>query len=357
MKQPDTKADILNMTQAEFTAWLANHHLEPYRSGQIFKWLFIRRADTFDSMTDLSKKLRQYLNDYFYISRLNIAAVETSTDGTQKILFGLQDGKYIESVLIPEKKHYTLCISTQAGCSSGCAFCRTAGIGFERNLTQAEILLQVIQALSMIADPSLLTNIVFMGMGEPLANYDNVINALNIITDHDRGLKFAQRRVTVSTCGIVPQIYALGHDSSVSLAVSLNAADDETRSQLMPINRKYGLNSLIEACRNYPLKPHRRITIEYILLKGINDSVQDARNLARLLRPLRVKINLIPFNPHDQSPFSRPDSTTIEQFQQILLSKHYTVIIRTSKGQDIAAACGQLRGKHEPLNHNPSTKP
>ncbi len=279
----------------------------------------------------------------FAIARLGVEGVETSVDGSRKYLFRLADGKRIEAVLIPERSHYTLCVSSQVGCALGCRFCLTGGGGLERDLSTGEIVSQVRDVIRDVPGPPGLTNIVFMGMGEPLANFAGLADALDILTDNGGGYSFAGRRVTVSTAGIVPRIAELGRQTTVNLAVSLNAADNETRSRLMPVNRAYPLEELIDACVRYPLRPHRRITFEYILLEGINDSPEDARRLARLLRPVRAKINLIPFNRHEGSAFAEPEEAAVLAFQEILLKARYTAVIRRSKGRDISAACGQLR--------------
>jgi 23S rRNA (adenine2503-C2)-methyltransferase len=305
----------------------------------------LRQADDFDAMTNLSKDLRAVLSRHFVIERLEKERVETSQDGSRKYLFKLKDGKHIESVLIPERDHYTLCISSQVGCAQGCLFCLTAMGGFERNLSRGEIIAQVRDIQNDLDDPKRLTNIVFMGMGEPLANYKNLVSAIATITDNKMGLGFSHRRVTVSTAGLAPKLAALGRDTRVNLAISLNATDNQTRSKLMPINRTYRLEDLLEACRRYPVARGRRLTFEYILIKGINDSEADAERLAELLRPIRCKINLIPFNAHEGCDYERPAEAVIATFQQILLDKNYTVIIRQSKGQDISAACGQLRAR------------
>jgi 23S rRNA (adenine2503-C2)-methyltransferase len=231
------------------------------------------------------------------------------------------------------------------GCAQDCGFCLTAAGGFERNLTAGEIIAQVRDVKNDLDDDDRLSNIVFMGMGEPLANYKNLVSALKVITDNDCGLRYANRRVTVSTAGLVPKLLALGLDTKVNLAVSLNATDNETRNKLMPINKKYPLEMLLKACRNYHLPPGRRITFEYILIKAINDSEADARRLAKLLQPIKSKINLIPFNAHEGCEYERPHEGVINRFQEILIGKNYTVIIRQSKGQDISAACGQLRAR------------
>jgi 23S rRNA (adenine2503-C2)-methyltransferase len=246
---------------------------------------------------------------------------------------------------MPERDHDTLCVSSQVGCAQGCLFCLTGRGGLQRNLRVGEIVSQVRDILNENSRPQPLTNIVFMGMGEPLANYENLRGALEILTDNQYGYKFANRRITVSTAGLVSKMAVLGNDTKVNLAISLNAADNETRDRLMPVNRRFPLESLIDACRVYPLPSGRRITFEYILLKGINDSVQDARKLVKLLHGVRCKVNLIPFNSHAGCEYKRPSQETILDFQKILLDAHFTTIIRQSKGQDISAACGQLRAR------------
>ncbi len=339
--------NILELTRAQLLAWLTGRDIAPYRADQILKWIYLRQVDSFDAMTDLSKDIRGLLAQHFVIGRLETAKIEISKDGSQKYLFKLSDGKHIESVLIPERDHYTLCVSSQVGCAQDCLFCLTAAGGFERNLTRAEIIAQVRDIKKELGDSEQLRNIVFMGMGEPLANYNNLASALDTITNNDYGLRFATRRITVSTAGLVPRFSDLGRDTKVNLAISLNATDNHTRSRLMPINRKYPLETLLEACRQYPLPAGRRITFEYILIDGINDTEDEARRLAKLLQPIRCKINLIPFNRHGGSDFERPPESVTQAFFKILFDKNYTVIIRRSKGQDISAACGQLRARSE----------
>ena len=339
------KTNILEFSRDQLHTWLADQGIAAYRADQIQKWIYLRQADNFDVMTDLSKDIRLLLSHQFKIGRLETELVETSRDGSVKYLFKLDDGKRIESVLIPESDHYTLCVSSQAGCAQDCRFCMTAVGGFDRNLTRGEIVAQARDIKKNLGDEKRLTNIVFMGMGEPLANYRNLVAAIGVLTDNEAGLRFASRRVTVSTAGLVSKITALGRDTRVNLAVSLNAADDKTRTRLMPINRKYPLEKLMQACRQYLPAPGRRITFEYILIKGINDSAEDAERLAKLLRPIRCKVNLIPFNPHEGCDFKRPAEAVIQAFYDILFAKNYTVIIRRSKGQDISAACGQLRAR------------
>ncbi len=340
--------DIKNYSRADLEKWFTDQGMRSFRAGQIFKWTYLRQADSFEEMTDLAKNLRQRLETQFTIPRLDIERTEVSADGTEKLLFRLTDGKYIEAVLIPQKDHYTLCISSQAGCRQACRFCLTAKGGFQRNLTCAEIVSQVRDARQYLKkkhEDIPLSNIVFMGMGEPLDNYDAVIKALSIITDSDYGLKFSPRRVTVSTCGLVPEILRLGRDTEANLAVSLNATEDATRTELMPVNRRYPMAELLAACRNYHMKPRNKITFEYILIKGINDTDEDAHRLVRLLAPIKAKVNLIPFNPHEKSRFQRPTPGDVSRFMQILLDRQVTAIVRKSKGDDISAACGQLKAK------------
>jgi 23S rRNA (adenine2503-C2)-methyltransferase len=351
MMQQTAKLDLKDFSHDQLVAWLDNHAIEPYRAGQILRWIYRRQQDSFEMMTDLSRTSRDLLARHFSVERLQVVRKETSVDGSQKYLFRLSDGNHIETVLIPEKDHYTLCISSQVGCAQGCAFCHTARGGFIRNLTGAEILAQVRDIQNDLPDAIPLTNIVFMGMGEPLANYRNLLHAVTVITDGSAGFGFSNRRVTISTAGLVPKIAALGRDAKVNLAVSLNATDNRFRDMLMPINRTYPIEDLLSACRDYPLPAGRRITFEYILIAGINDSVGDARRLARLLRPIRSKINLIPFNEHAGCHFKRPAESIILQFQQVLFDENYTAIIRTSKGQDISAACGQLRARAEGIEN------
>lgn len=340
---------LLDFTRDDLAVWLESKGIRPFRAGQIFKWLYIRQADAFDQMTDLSKDLRETLADHFYFNRLMVDERQVSVDTTEKFLFRLDDGQHIESVLIPEKDHYTLCVSSQVGCAQDCQFCLTAKGGFVRNLNVSEIIAQVrdtrFYLMQKGIDPLKLSNLVFMGMGEPLANYRNLIKALQIICDSDYGFKFSPRHVTVSTSGLVPKIIQLGHDCSVNLAISLNATTDEMRSQLMPINKTYPIHQLLAACRAFTMKPRNKITFEYILIKGLNDTKEDAVRLAKLLAPIKAKVNLIPFNEHDQSDFKRPSKKQISDFLQILLDRNLTAITRKSKGEDILAACGQLKAK------------
>lgn len=341
--------NILDLTRNELSIWLEDKGLRSFRAGQIFKWLYIKQADAFEQMTDISKDTRKILADNFCLERLVLDEKLVSSDGTQKFLHRLSDGQHIESVLIPEKDHFTLCVSSQVGCAHDCRFCLTAKGGFVRNLEVSEIIAQIRDARFYLVqggiDPLQLSNLVFMGMGEPLANYSNLIKSLSIIRDSDYGLKFSDRRITVSTCGLVPKITQLGLDTHVNLAVSLNATTDEARSRLMPVNRKYPLKSLLKACRTFNMKPRNKITFEYILMKGVNDSKADAMRLVRLLGSIKAKVNLIPFNEYEKSEFKRPSKQEINDFLQILLDHNFTAMTRKSKGDDILAACGQLKAK------------
>lgn len=333
--------DIKGMSGPETEVWAQELGLESYRGSQIRQWLFQKLAVSFDEMTPLSKKLRSQLSGMVLMNPLREVGFQESSDGTRKYLFQLEDGHTIESVLIPEIDHFTLCISSQAGCAMGCRFCLTAAQGLQRNLTAAEIVEQVIHVKRSLGNPEALRNIVFMGMGEPLANYEQVIRAIHNLVSED-GMNFSHRKVTLSTCGLVPYLIRLGTDASVNLAVSLNAGDNETRSNLMPVNHTYPLESLMKVCREFPLPNRRMITFEYVLIGGVNDHARDARKVARLLSGIRAKINLIPFNSHAGSQFSPSTPEKLRRFQEVLLENHYTAILRKSKGQDISAACGQL---------------
>jgi len=337
------KVDLKGLDARETEQWAVEGGLAPYRGRQIRQWLLQKLVRSPDHMTNLPKALRALLGQKANLSHLEESKIQVSEDGTRKYLFRLQDGHFIESVLIPERDHFTLCISTQAGCAMGCRFCLTGRQGLKRNLSAAEIVDQAVQVKASIEEPDRLTNIVLMGMGEPLANYGNVLRAMGNLIAED-GMNFSHRRVTLSTCGLVPEMKRLGQDLTVNLAVSLNAADDETRNFLMPINRKYPLKRLIAACREFPLPNRRMITFEYILIAGVNDRDEDARKLAALLSGLRAKINLIPLNPLPDSEMEAPSTERILRFQEILIQKQFTAIIRKSKGRDISAACGQLSG-------------
>lgn len=338
------RVNLKGLNAAETEAWVKELGLEKYRAAQIRHWIFKRLISSFKEMTNVSVKVKEILREKANLNHLETIRVQESRDTTKKFLFRLHDGQHIETVLIPEKDHFTLCISSQVGCAMGCRFCLTGTQGFARNLTPAEIIDQVIQFKRTMEDPDRLTNIVFMGMGEPLANYHGVIGAIENLIASD-GMNYSHRRVTLSTCGIVPMIRRLGTDTKVSLAISLNAADDKTRDFLMPVNKTYNLKSLISACRDFPLVNRKMITFEYILIKGVNDSPEDAQKVTRLLAGLRAKINLIPFNECPGMDLKTPDMDDIIRFQDILADNKFTAIIRKSRGRDISAACGQLIGE------------
>lgn len=335
------KTDIKSMESTEFEQWISTLGFEPYRARQVRRWLFQKFVGSFEEMTDIPKVLRRTLDERAELSSIRKAQELTSKDGTRKFIFKLRDGYFIESVLIPERDHFTLCISSQVGCQMGCRFCLTGSKGFIRNLSTSEIIDQVFEIKKELEEPSRLTNIVFMGMGEPLLNYDAVLKAIKIMIS-DSGMNFSKRKVTLSTCGIVPMIKRLGEETEVNLAISLNATDNRERSYLMPINKRYPIEALLKACREYPLSRGRRITFEYLLIKGLNDSERHATKLTRLLKGIKAKVNLIPYNPSPGIDFRSPSEDAILRFQSILIEHNYTAIIRKSKGQDIGAACGQL---------------
>ena len=315
--------------------------LEPYRARQIYQWVFQKHITDPECMTSLPKQARQELARHVVISRLDHEHSSVSQDGSKKLIFRTFDGHRIETVVIPERTHTTLCISTQIGCPLRCRFCFTGRAGLIRSLTVSEIVNQVHGAVVAEGIFHRLPNLVFMGMGEPLANYEATVAALKILMN-PWGMNFSHRKITISTAGLIPQIEQLGNDLPVNLALSLNAPTDEIRSFLMPINRRYPLHCLLEAARHYPLPSRKRITVEYILIKDVNDAPCHAKMLARLLKHLPCKINLIPFNEHPGVDFRRPEEKTVTAFQKILHIHHFTAPIRYSKGSDIAAACGQL---------------
>jgi len=341
------KPNVKDLSREELEIWLSERGESRYRVDQIRRWLFQKGAASFAEMTNLSAKLRRELEGGFAISRLRVARSDRSADGTVKLLFSLDDGYEIESVLIPETKRLTLCISTQAGCGLGCAFCATALLGLKRNLTAAEIVDQILKASRAVPAEQRITHIVLMGMGEPLANYAQTVRAIAVMTDGDSGLGFSSRRVTLSTVGLVPQIKKLIDETQVNLAISLHATTDEVRSRLMPVNRKYPLEELTAACEFYQQKRGRMITFEYILIAGVNDGLDQVAPLAKLARTLNAKVNLIPYNKVEDLPWERPSEEVQEAFLAALEKQKVTATLRREKGHDIDAACGQLRLKTE----------
>ncbi|OGL43735.1 MAG: 23S rRNA (adenine(2503)-C(2))-methyltransferase [Candidatus Schekmanbacteria bacterium RBG_13_48_7] len=313
-----------------------------YRAKQVFQWLYAKGILGFQNMTNLSLSLRQVLQEKFRLNLPTILEVQTDkNDGTKKLLIQLIDSKLIESVIIYEEEKVTLCISSQVGCPVNCKFCLTGIHGFTRNLSQGEIIAQLLLS-TKIAAPVRITNIVFMGMGEPFLNYNELARALKIITSGD-AFGYSPRRITVSTVGILSGLKKFGSDfPKVNLAVSLNATTDDQRQKIIPVSQKHSLSGLIKACREYPLPLRKRITFEYVLIKDLNDSEKDALRLIKLLKQIRCKINLIPLNDSGLSQFKTPDPRVVEKFQRILIDAGYTVLLRKSKGSNILAACGQL---------------
>ncbi len=339
------KIDLKNLSPQELEGLLSSFGKERYRALQILRWLYQKGVHTIDEMTNLSKKLRQDLNQIAYISHLSLVRAEESRDGTKKFLFELQDGEGIESVLIPDRRRLTLCLSTQVGCAMGCRFCLTGKIGFKRNLTLSEMLNQILGVRETLSREESITNIVLMGMGEPLANYQNTLKAIELMT-HPEAFNFSYRRVTLSTVGLLPELEDLTREKlRFRLALSLNASDEETRDRLMPINRRYPLREILKVCRNVPLHRRDRITFEYVLIEGENDSVKEAKGVVKLLKGIPSKVNLIPLNEAPEIPYKRPSDEKIRRFQEILIAGGLTAIVRRSKGADISAACGQLQGK------------
>ena len=340
--QADPLPDIAGLERAELESLLDAHGIEPYRARQLFRWVFKRGVTDFALMTDLSKSLRAGLPSLFRISRPLVAGSERSADGTTKLLLELEDGRKIESVYIPDSPGDTFCISTQVGCAMQCAFCLTGKMGLARNLTAGEIVGQVRALAAAFGLTGSRFNIVLMGMGEPLHNYDETMKALRILGDAD-GFAVPPRRVTVSTVGLVPALDRLAQEPYMpNLAVSLHATTEAQRDLLVPANRKYRIEDIIDACRRFPVRRRDRITFEYVMLSGVNDSREDARRLVKLLDGLRAKVNLIPLNEAAGIPFSRPSDERVDEFARILADRGLTVSVRKSRGRDIRAACGQL---------------
>ena len=327
--------------------------LRSFRSQQLIRWLYKKRVRSFDMMTDISLSVREALAERFTISRLDVEAIQHSNDGTKKFLFRLSDGSAIESVLIKQPQRYTLCISSQVGCAIGCRFCRTAQMGLKRNLKTAEIIGQVLTVqdeIERLGMPETFSNIVFMGMGEPFHNIKNVISAVKLLNERG-GLDFSARKITVSTSGLVPAIEKFGKSGAqANLAISLNATTDEIRDQVMPINKRWPISALLDALRAYPLKKGRRITIEYVMLRDVNDTVEDFRRLQELVRDIPAKINLIPYNDNSGLGFLPPPRDRVFFWQKKLLERGFNSTIRWSKGRDIDAACGQLAANNTKVN-------
>lgn len=342
--------DLRDLPRDALRALVASLGAPAYRGDQVFRWIWRRGARSVAEMTDLPAALRERLAAAATLGGVEAARVDVSEDGTRKFLVRLADGLQVEMVLIPEAERMTLCVSSQVGCALACAFCATGTMGLARHLSAGEIAGQIALAVEELrARPHPghpdrerpVTNVVYMGMGEPLHNYDATLASLRIVTD-EQGLGFPARRITVSTVGLVPQMAALGDAIPVNLAVSLHAPNDEVRARIMPVNKRYDLATVLDACRAFPLGTRRRITFEYVLLHGVNDLPEHADELARALDGLRCKVNLIPWNEHDGADFVRPPESAVRAFEARLADQGVPVTVRRTRGRDIAAACGQL---------------
>jgi len=340
-----TKLNLKALDKAGISRFVESLGLPRYRADQLIRRLYKKYAVAIDEITEFSKELRNLLRDVAYVSNIELVKQVNSKDKTSKFLFSLEDKQQIESVLIPDEDRFTLCISSQVGCAMGCLFCQTARCGLVRNLKSYEIVDQII-AVNRIINPAKVTNIVLMGMGEPLSNFDEVVDALWRIVEF---LGISKRKITLSTAGIVPKLLLLPQKApEINLAISLNATTDEVRNEIMPVNKRYPIKSLIDACKKYPLQPGRRITFEYVMINGKNDSHEDAYRLVKLLSGIRCKVNLIPTNPYPGCELKRSPDEKIIAFQKILLKNNLRAFIRESRGQDILAACGQLRAGYKP---------
>jgi 23S rRNA (adenine2503-C2)-methyltransferase len=349
------RANLLDLDRDGLRDFFAGLGEKPYRADQVMKWIYHRLESDFAAMSDLGKPLREKLAEVAVVSPPRPLVDKLSTDGTRKWLLGMDAGNAVETVYIPEPTRGTLCISSQIGCALACRFCSTGAQGFNRNLATSEIIGQVWHAAKALGNVThqqrRITNVVLMGMGEPLLNFENVVRAMNLMRD-DLGFGLASKRVTLSTAGVVPKIDQLGEVADVSLAVSLHAPNDELRSSLMPINKRWHIDELLAACARYVARrPRATITFEYTLMKGVNDSPALARELIPLMRRLPAKVNLIPFNPFPGVQFERSGPETIRAFQKILLDAGIQAMVRRTRGEDIDAACGQLKGKVDDRTH------
>ena len=343
------RANLLDLDRDGMRDFFAGLGEKPYRADQVMKWIYHRLESDFGAMTDLGKSLREKLPEVAVVAPPKALLDKASSDGTRKWLLGMDAGNAVETVYIPEPTRGTLCVSSQIGCGLNCRFCSTGTQGFNRNLAASEIIGQVWHAAKQLGNVThqqrRITNVVMMGMGEPLLNFDNVVKAMSLMRD-DLGFGLASKRVTLSTAGVVPMIDKLGEVADVSLAVSLHAPNNELRTQLVPLNKRWGIGELLDACARYAArKPRATITFEYTLMKGINDTPVLAKQLVKLMRRLPGKVNLIPFNPFPGTQYERSDETVIRDFQTILLNAGVQTMVRRTRGEDIDAACGQLKGK------------
>ncbi len=344
------RINLLGLTRQDMEAFFAEMGEKAFRASQVMKWIYQFGIDDFDAMTNLSKSLRDRLKEVAEVRLPEVVQDMPSSDGTRKWLLKVDEVNHIEMVYIPEAERSTLCVSSQVGCTLACSFCSTARQGFNRNLSVAEIVGQVALAARIIGLPDnkgerVITNVVMMGMGEPLLNLDNVVKAMDLMQD-DLAFGISKRRVTLSTAGVVPGIDELRAQSDVSLAVSLHAPNDALRDELVPINKKYPIKELMAACKRYVEgKPHRRVTFEYVMLAGVNDSPEHARQLVKVLRGVPAKVNLIPFNPFPGAPYVCSSLEAINAFREVIMQAGIITVTRKTRGEDIAAACGQLAGK------------
>ncbi|HEX9646850.1 MAG TPA: 23S rRNA (adenine(2503)-C(2))-methyltransferase RlmN [Alphaproteobacteria bacterium] len=356
----ESRRDLVGLSREEMAAALAEFGAKPFRARQLWHWIYFRGARDFADMTNIPKGLGAELAAAFRIARPAVSALQHSADGTIKWLARLDDGREVECVHIPEDDRGALCVSSQVGCTLSCSFCHTGTQRLVRNLTAGEIVGQMLIARDALGEwPApragrMISNVVMMGMGEPLYNYDNVAAALRIFMDSG-GISLSRRRITLSTSGVVPMIARVGRELGVNLAVSLHAVRDSLRDELVPINRKWPIAELLDACRSYPRASNaRRITFEYVMLKGVNDSDSDARELVRLIAGIPAKVNLIPFNPWPGAPYECSSNNRIHAFAEIVNAAGYSSPVRTPRGRDIMAACGQLRSASERARRAPA---
>jgi 23S rRNA (adenine2503-C2)-methyltransferase len=335
------RVDIKSLSLEQLQESMVDLGKAKFRALQVYKWLWQKGVTSFDEMTNVSKGTRVGLTERFYISQLEIATRQISEDGTEKIVWRCEDGSQIESVLIPEDDRLTLCMSTQVGCAMACTFCLTGDLGLKRNLRPSEIANQPAQIQKLLGEGKRISNLVLMGMGEPLHNIDNLIVALGIAL-HDEGLNFSHRKVTVSTVGLVSKLKQLSDALPVNLAISLNSSTEEQRLQVMPITKKHSLAELIDACREFPMTSGKRISFEYVMMKDFNDSMEDAVRIEKLLRGIKAKVNLIPYNENPNRDIKRPTKTRVREFQEYLQRHGLSTSVRITRGKDISAACGQL---------------
>ena len=341
------KKNLKALTKNDVHHFFRKKGLPQYRERQLLRWIYEKNAQSIDDITEFSKELRTSIKRDAYLSVLHLLKRQVSLDGTEKYLFALEDENTIEAVMIPEHHRRTLCISSQVGCAMGCRFCLTAQRGFTRNLKAYEIVDQIL-AVNRLIDPATITNIVFMGMGEPLANMNEVISAIQSIVEM---LNISKRKITLSTAGITPRIMPFARKSHpVNVAFSLNATTDEIRNRIMPVNKKYPFKTVLDVLKKYPLEPSRKLTIEYVLIRDINDRAEDAQRLVDLLNGIRCKVNIIPLNPYDGLTMKRPSEIKTLAFQHLLTRSRMRAFIRDSRGKDILAACGQLRATTQKID-------